>query len=888
MAANNAGVWGIRSLDGQTTPASAASTLVGFQTQANTALAATGVVGYGLRFQWQALEFGRVRTTGTVSSGASIPIAATGVTIPNGTVLSFDFGAGMSGSSPVVVTLSAQSNPTDTSLAVVNVPASIGSGSRAGIYNDGILNTAYGWTQTAGKKFKPRVMGGRWVPANVAADGSTTYVETAGAQVGNTAHQPYIDAGGSPNLVFEKAYTQLIRHLRDWALTKTAGTVAMIDSTNYSMQYSEMYYGPYLQALFGGGTGAKNRMVDAHIRLVDIAVANAGGIPVSFGLSGQGPLDDIIAPGVAAHCAALGPYSALVYPQANGWGYSTAGNVGEWGTTVSTEASFDANVWSKTTRRAVQDISPPTARQLGNWIAMFDDIDALPLQKATYAEIYTFQFGASSVPSFNASTAVLNEMLAEIAAWVPASEPGTHQLGQSAETDTAVAFTETKRKLTGEPAETDTAQTLGRVKSRTLGVVTENQTAQPLGKAKVKAFTFAAIETSAGMVLGRSKAKGLGLGAEFDVGNPFGRSKAKGLGLGEETDSAGSVTLDPLHMLNFALETDSGMVLGKSKTKATQQISEVDAATAFGKAKARVFGRAATSDSQTDAATYTTQTLVPGQDRWLVIDVANGTASGTAGSPVLTGLGLSFTQESTIVQTTRRLTRFYARLGSTPTSGTITIDFAGVVQSMCDWSIYELTGLSVSDPFVQSDAKGATATSVSHTLAAFASPNNRALIATWHGANEVTTEEVGYTNISDRRESGTPPQALAVSWNANVEDTTPSYSWSTSSGYRSIASELNTLTTAGIARTPTTAEETDAAFPFGRGKGVTIGLTGETDTAAAMGRAKARLLFTIEEFDESFEVVPTFPAAPVPVQRAESGVQGSSREALVRSSGPEV
>lgn len=406
MATPNAGAWTIRAVTSGTTLPT---------TEINTNLDLGCYVGFGLRFPWRTVETGRVLSTGTASIGATTINLSTALpsNLADNSTLSFDYGAGMSG--PVVVQLNGARTAGATSIIVDPISAQIGSGARAGIYDDTILNNGYNLAVAKGRKFKPRSMGGQWTPSHVAGDGAFTYVETGGPQAGQTSYGPWIDSSGNPNVIFERAYRQFTRHKAEWANAKNLSipdSVPMLDMTNYSMEYSEMYYGPFLQS-FGGSSLSAGRMVTGHSRLVDINVEeswDAYGIPIGHGLSGQGPLNTTVAPGVAQHIPdTYGDDFLGAYVQANGWGYITGStSVGEWGSTV--EASFDANVWPIPVRRAVQDISPPQPRQLGQWDEMIDDALAIG---CTYTETYTYQ-GFNDVPGMNASTAVHNEMIAAL------------------------------------------------------------------------------------------------------------------------------------------------------------------------------------------------------------------------------------------------------------------------------------------------------------------------------------------------------------------------------------------------------------------------------------------------------------------------------------------
>lgn len=200
------------------------------------------------------------------------------------------------------------------------------------------------------------------------------------------------------------------------------------------------------------------------------------------------------------------------------------------------------------------------------------------------------------------------------------------------------------------------------------------------------------------------------------------------------------------------------------------------------------------SFTATDAASYTTASVTPSANVWLVVDVMTAKAS-PVGDPTISGLSLTWTKEGhqDTFQTNRRITRFYAWTGSSPGSGAITFDYGGVTHLGSAWHVYEISGANTTDPFVQtvgSDGGGASATSVSVTLSAFADSNNRPLISKLHVIQQAATQEGGYTEFGDVTGAG-PAIGFAIAYHATATDTTPSYTWGTATGsYSALASEI--------------------------------------------------------------------------------------------------
>ncbi len=273
----------------------------------------------------------------------------------------------------------------------------------ANTFDASILNSGYSTATAAGKRFKPRIIYGKYTPAWV---GSPKFTDANGS-----GPMPFL-AGGAPNTAFENFYRFANQSIVTWALAKNTtipGSVAEIDSGWYSLNYSELYYGPGVQSAYGASSSTTATWtLNAHKRLVDIALAAAAGrIGVGFGLSGHGPIGSISS-GLATHMATIP--SGLVFMQANGWDQS-----GEWGGAL--ESSLDGSVWSKVVRRGLQDISPSAARTPANWDTMFNAATNLAGGRATYLEIYAYQF---AVGQFNTSSG-LTSMLDHIRTWQPAA-----------------------------------------------------------------------------------------------------------------------------------------------------------------------------------------------------------------------------------------------------------------------------------------------------------------------------------------------------------------------------------------------------------------------------------------------------------------------------------
>lgn len=168
-------------------------------------------------------------------------------------------------------------------------------------------------------------------------------------------------------------------------------------------------------------------------------------------------------------------------------------------------------------------------------------------------------------------------------------------------------------------------------------------------------------------------------------------------------------------------------------------------------------------DSQTDTSSYSTASISPGANRLILATVVNRTASGTPNQPTLTGNSLTWVAVNSVVYDTsgsqRRITVFRA-MGASPTTGAITIDLAAQTNTTCMWAVDEATGVDTSGTngsgaVVQSAVNStASDTSLTATLAAFASTDNATFGAAGEGGGPVTLSVgSGFTQLSNSVES---------------------------------------------------------------------------------------------------------------------------------------
>src|SRR3990172_5645657 len=186
----------------------------------------------------------------------------------------------------------------------------------------------------------------------------------------------------------------------------------------------------------------------------------------------------------------------------------------------------------------------------------------------------------------------------------------------------------------------------------------------------------------------------------------------------------------------------------------------------------------AAAASTTDATSYLTSSQTPTANALQLIGVHNSIGTGPALAPTsITGCGLTWVK---VAETATwgvggiKMVSLWRALGASPTTGQLTIDFNGVTQTGCHYDWWQLTGAG---------------TSLTVTLAAFAdATNNLAVIFCGHGANEAKAQETGYTELGDVSTS-TPNDGFAAAYLLG-QDTSPSYSWVTSTRAGAVAAEI--------------------------------------------------------------------------------------------------
>lgn len=223
--------------------------------------------------------------------------------------------------------------------------------------------------------------------------------------------------------------------------------------------------------------------------------------------------------------------------------------------------------------------------------------------------------------------------------------------------------------------------------------------------------------------------------------------------------------------------------------------------------------------SDTDATSYNTASVSPSSNYLNLVSVTN-VKSSTPDTPTLSGNGITYEQIDThvidSVGTMRRSTLFRS-LGSSPSSGAITIDFGGNTQTACSWVVDTVSGVDTSGTngsgaIVQSakttqDNTGNT-TSLTATLSSFSSANNLTYGVYGGASTTGLTAGSGFTILASAS-STTPTSDVATEWKS-TNDTTVDFSFDANDAIGVIALEIK-------ARAPLidALSSTDAGFTAG-------------------------------------------------------------------------
>lgn len=201
--------------------------------------------------------------------------------------------------------------------------------------------------------------------------------------------------------------------------------------------------------------------------------------------------------------------------------------------------------------------------------------------------------------------------------------------------------------------------------------------------------------------------------------------------------------------------------------------------------------------SGTDATSYNTASITPTANALLLAFIETSQGGGTAGSPTLSGNGLTWVEILAVTYSgsIKRLSVFRA-MGASPSAGAVTITSNGDTFTHGAWKVVELTGVDTSGTngsgaIVQAVAGTPTTTTTpSVTLAAFADATNNAAVGAFALSNNSTTFAPGLTNeIGSEQAIISPNGTLAAEWQIG-EALSVGGTWGVSADTAGIALEI--------------------------------------------------------------------------------------------------
>lgn len=186
-----------------------------------------------------------------------------------------------------------------------------------------------------------------------------------------------------------------------------------------------------------------------------------------------------------------------------------------------------------------------------------------------------------------------------------------------------------------------------------------------------------------------------------------------------------------------------------------------------------------------DRTSYSTASVTLTAGKLHLVGVTVRKAAPTA-SPTLSGTGswVELTSQISVVDTTRVC--LFACIPSANTTGAITIDFAGVTQIGCAWSVEQFhntsTGATGAGGIVQTAAatRISAVTSIDVTLNAFGRTQNATYGYGSVQLNEACTAGAGFTVTG--QDNGATPNLAHIGEFKDTNDTVVDFSWTTSNG----------------------------------------------------------------------------------------------------------
>jgi len=216
------------------------------------------------------------------------------------------------------------------------------------------------------------------------------------------------------------------------------------------------------------------------------------------------------------------------------------------------------------------------------------------------------------------------------------------------------------------------------------------------------------------------------------------------------------------------------------------------------------------SDTSNSVPSYATASITPTANEVVVLYVLTTIGSGTAGTITPTHPDITFSaavQSQTFNGTLRRLEMFTGVASASPGGGVVTLTPSAATQTGVMWVVQQWTGVDTTTPVVQSAKNSGTGTTLSTTLAAFASANNATAAG---GANDAAgsgtwTAGTSFTLLGYPAAMATPSARIAGEYQL-ANDTTPELTNTASTTWGFIAAEMKAAaaspSVSGVGTTP--------------------------------------------------------------------------------------
>lgn len=204
-----------------------------------------------------------------------------------------------------------------------------------------------------------------------------------------------------------------------------------------------------------------------------------------------------------------------------------------------------------------------------------------------------------------------------------------------------------------------------------------------------------------------------------------------------------------------------------------------------------------TTGGAASGTSFTTASISPTPGRLILVSVGSDRGAGLPNTPTISGCNMTWTLILSRADSgSARRESLFRGLSTNPSSGALTIDFAGQDQGNGgNWSVTEfhnidLSGTNGSAAIVQSASNTAnTATSLTVTLGAFSNVNNATFGSIFKNGNETINGGSGFTVLGQNN----AVRSIQAQWKAS-NDTTCEWTWSTGHVVIGIAVELKEKT----------------------------------------------------------------------------------------------